>query len=51
MAKDLLLKNSDSAGKNYTENFIQDFINNCSKTVETHFKVVEKLPIDKITLY
>ena len=33
--------------KNYIENFIQDFINISSKTLETQFKVVKRAPIEK----
>ena len=47
LAKDLLLKNSDSTVKNYIENFIQDFANISCKTLETHFKVIKRVPIEK----
>ena len=47
LAKDLLLKNSDSTVKNYIENFIQDFANISCKTLKTHFKVIKRVPIEK----
>ena len=47
IAKDLILKNSDSATKDYIENFIQDFLCISNKTLETHFEVVERVPIEK----
>ena len=47
IAKDLLLKNSDSTTKDYIENFIQDFLCISNKTLETHFEVVERVPIEK----
>ena len=42
-----MLKNSDSTVKNYIKNFIKDFINISSETLETHFKVVKRVPIEK----
>ena len=47
IAKDLLLKNSDLTTKDYIENFIQDFLCISNKTLETHFEVVERVPIEK----
>ena len=50
IAKDLLLKSSDSTTKDYIENFIQDFLCISNKTLETHFEVVERVTIEKSSI-
>ena len=44
----MLLKEVDTVGKDYIENFIKDFLNISDQALKTHYKVeIEKVPIEK----
>ena len=48
VAKNTLLQKADEIGKDYTENFVRDFLNISAKTINLNYKVqIESVPIEK----
>ena len=43
--KDLLFKNLDDAAKDYVQNFIRDFLNLSSESLQNHYQITKTVPI------